>query len=92
MVRHPRFRDVWGVDLIALPWAGDWALELTIDGPLGHGVTTVGPITLLERPGPPATAAWIVGVLPIAYLVWLVARSWSRVRPGRTAEARVWAA
>ena len=92
LVRHPRYRDVWGVDLIALPWAGDWAIELTIDGPLGQGASTIAPITLLERPGPPATAAWLVGALPIAYLIWLVARAWSSVRPGRTDAARVWTA
>ena len=90
LVRHPRQRDVWGLDLIALPWPGDWTIELTIDGPAGHGAGTIGPITLLERPGPPAAAIWLVGALPLVFLVWLLVRSWRRVQPARIAEAGTW--
>jgi hypothetical protein len=92
LVRHPRFRDVWGVDLIALPWAGEWTIELTVNGPLGTGTGVVGPVVLLERPGPPASLAWAIGMLPIGFLVWLVSRGWWRVRPARQVEARVWSA
>ena len=90
LVRHPRQRDAWGLDLIALRWAGDRTLELTIDGPAGHGTGTSGPITLLERSGPPASASWLVGMLPLLFLVWLLVRSWHRVQPARAAEARSW--
>ena len=91
LVRHPRQRDAWGLDLIALPWAGDWTLELTIDGPAGRGTGTLGAVSLLERPGPPAAASWLVGALPVGFLVWLLVRSWRHVRPAQTVEARSWA-
>ena len=89
--RHPRQRDVWGLDLFALPHPGEWQIKLTIDGPLGPGEATVGPFTVLEQPGPPAPVSWAVGVLPpLGFLVWLIARAGLRVHPGRRAEARVW--
>lgn len=90
LARHPRYRDLWGLDLIALPAAGDWRIVLTLDGPLGAGRGELGPVRLGERPGPPATVAWLVGVLPLGFLLWLIARAWHRVRPLAAPEARSW--
>ncbi len=89
--RHPRQRDRWGLDLIALPLAGAWTMELAIDGPRGAGTATVGPIEVGPRPGPPAPAAYLVGVLPLLAVVGLIVTGWRRVRPAQAADARSWA-
>lgn len=88
--RHPRQRDRWGLDLIALPAEGDWTFTLAIDGPRGPGTATVGPIAVGPRPGPPAPLAYLVGVLPLFAVAALIVVGWCRVRPGRTAEAATW--
>lgn len=89
--RHPRQRELWGLDLIALPLEGDWTLELAIDGPQGVGAATIGPIAVGPRPGPPAPVAYLVGILPLVAVAGLVAAGWRRVRPRATAAARSWA-
>jgi hypothetical protein len=33
---------------------------------------------------------WLIAVLPLLFLLWLGARGWMRVRPGRTEEAYAW--
>lgn len=88
--RHPRFRELWGLDLIALPAEGEWTIVLTVDGPLGAGTGRLQGVAVEERPGPPAAAAWLVGVLPLGFLLWLIARAWRRVRPLTAPEARSW--
>jgi hypothetical protein len=88
--RHPRQRDLWGLDLIALPAQGDWTIELTIDGPKGIGTGTLTGISVGERPGPPLSPMWLIAILPLVFLLWLGIRAWFMVRPGRTAEAHSW--
>lgn len=87
--RHPRQREYWGLDLIALPAEGEWTLTLTVDGAAGPGETSftlpVGP-----RPGPPPLPMWLLGILPAVALVALVVAGWRRVHPGRTADAATW--
>jgi hypothetical protein len=71
--RHPRNREVWGLDLLALPVPGPWTIELTIEGPEGSGAGAFGPMTLLEQPGPPPLLSWLVGILPpILFLAGLL--------------------
>jgi hypothetical protein len=89
--RHPRQRERWGLDLIALPLAGAWTMELEIDGPEGLGAATVGPFEVGPRPGPPAPLAYLVGVLPLLAVVGLVVAGWRRIRPAETSDARSWA-
>jgi hypothetical protein len=89
--RHPRQRALWGLDLIALPAAGDWTIELTVTGPEGSGTGVLSAIPVGERPGPPPAPMWLVAALPLFFLLWLGVRGWLRVRPGQTAEARSWA-
>ena len=89
--RHPRQRDRWGLDLIALPAEGTWTMEIEVAGPEGEGAATVGPIEVGPRPGPPAAAAYLVGVLPLVAVVGLVVAGWRRVRPAETSDARSWA-
>ena len=88
--RHPRQRDLWGLDLIAFPTPGDWTIELTIDGPEGTGVGTLTAIPVGERPGPPPAPMWAIAALPLVFLVWLGVRGWMRVRPGKTEAAHAW--
>ena len=89
--RHPRQRALWGLDLIALPAAGNWSMELTVDGPQGSGKGILSDIPVGERPGPPPAPMWLVAALPLVFLFWLGVRGWRQVRPGRTAEAQSWA-
>jgi hypothetical protein len=88
--RHPRQRDLWGLDLIAFPTPGDWTIELTIDGPEGTGTGTLSGIPVGERPGPPPAPMWAIAALPLVFLVWLGVRGWMRVRPGKTKAAHAW--
>lgn len=74
--RHPRQRDVWGLDLIALPDPGAWAIGIAVDGPAGQGSGTLDGVTVEQRPGPPAAPLWLVSVLPLIFLLWLTARAW----------------
>lgn len=87
--RHPRQRDYWGRDLIALPAEGAWALTLTVDGPAGSGETTF-PLPVGPRPGPPPLPMWLLGILPAVGLIALVVAGWRRVHPGRTPDAAAW--
>jgi hypothetical protein len=91
LARHPRQRELWGLDLIALEPPGNWTIELTIDGPLGSGAGTLNGIEVGERPGPPPTPLWLLASMPLLFLIWLGARGWRAVRPGRTAAAHSWA-
>ena len=88
--RHPRQRELWGLDLIALPTAGEWSIELTVTGPEGTGSGTLTGIPVGERPGPPPAPMWLIAALPLLFLLWLLVRGWVQVRPGRTAEAHGW--
>ncbi len=88
--RHPRMREMWGLDLIALPTAGDWTIELTVEGPEGSGAATLSGIPVGERPGPPPLPFWIVAALPLLFLLALGVRGWRAVRPGKAPEAHAW--
>jgi hypothetical protein len=85
--RHPRQRDLWGLDLIALPATGDWTIELTVDGPEGTGTGTLTGIPVGERPGPPLAPMWVIGALPLFFLIAVGVRGWRSVKPGRTPDA-----
>lgn len=88
--RHPRQRELWGLDLIALPTPGDWSIELTVTGPEGSGTGVLSGIPVGERPGPPPAPMWLIAALPLFFLLWLGVRGWLRVRPGKTSAAHAW--
>ncbi len=82
LVRHPRKRDVWGLDTRALDDAGSYSFGFAIDGPQGHGEGTLSGVTVLDQPGPPLPLSWSVASLPLLALVALVVVGWRRTRPG----------
>jgi hypothetical protein len=83
LARHPRQRDVWGLDTEALDAAGVYALRFTVDGPQGPGEGELRGLEVLGQPGPPLALSWTVGSLPLVGLVALIVVAWRRVRPGR---------
>lgn len=89
LVRHPRQREDWGLDIIALPEEGVWTMRLAIDGPLGPGEGSL-PLTLGPRPGPPVLVGWLPPLTVIAAMLTAIVIAWRRVRPGRQPETWAW--
>ena len=80
LVRHPRNRKVWGLDIQALPQQGRWTLRFALNGPSGSGTGDVA-ITVLEQPGPPMGISWAISSLPLLGLVTLIVTGWRRTWP-----------
>ena len=78
--RHPRKRDVWGLDVESLDSEGNWTLRFDIDGPHGHGTGELRNLSVLEQPGPPLALSWTVSTLPLLGLVIFLAYAWHRTR------------
>lgn len=83
LVRHPRKRDSWGLDTLALNTPGNYSFGFVIDGPLGSGQGTLNGVTVLDQPGPPLPLSWAVGTLPLGVLVVFLVVAWRSTRPGR---------
>ena len=81
--RHPRERDVWGLDVEALDKPGTYTIRFAINGPQGYGAGSLTGLTVLDQPGPPLALSWAVGTLPLWGLIALITVAWRRVRPGR---------
>jgi hypothetical protein len=90
LARHPRMREVWGLDVIALPAEGPWSMIFRIDGPAGSGEGRLASLMLGERPGPAAAISWSIGLLPMLVAIIAFAIAWWRVRPQRRPDAWVW--
>jgi hypothetical protein len=86
LVRHPRKRDVWGLDVEALDDPGVYSFVFLIDGPQGHGEGTLSGVRVLDQPGPPLALSWSVASLPLIALLGLIGVAWRKVRPGRHLE------
>ncbi|MFD0360199.1 hypothetical protein ACFQZZ_01905 [Nocardia sp. GCM10030253] len=82
LVRHPRKRDSWGLDVRAFDDPGIYRFTFTIDGPLGHGEGTLDGVEVLDQPGPPLPLSWTIGTLPLLGLVVFLTVAWRRTRPG----------
>lgn len=78
--RHPRKRDVWGLDVQSLDREGDWTFRFEIDGPQGHGAGELRDLTVLRQPGPPLGLSWALSTLPLLGLVIFLAYVWRRTR------------
>jgi hypothetical protein len=90
LVRHPRQREDWGLDVIALPEAGEWTVRLAVDGPLGPGAGTLT-IPIGPRPGPPELVGWLPPLAVFAAMIAAMIAGWRRVRPSRQPETWSWA-
>ncbi|WP_072474969.1 hypothetical protein [Amycolatopsis australiensis] len=80
LVRHPRKREVWGLDVRSLPRAGDWTFVFTVNGPAGSGTGQLRALPVQEQPGPPMGLSWAISTLPLIGLVVLVVVAWRRTR------------
>jgi hypothetical protein len=80
LVRHPRKREVWGLDVRSLPTAGDWTFKFTVDGPAGHGEGQLAGLKVLEQPGPPMGLSWAISTIPLFGLIALIVVAWRRTR------------
>lgn len=80
--RHPRARQAWGLDVVALPEEGPWHFEFTVHGPDGTSTATL-PVTVGPMPGPPMAVSWVVGMTPWAVALVVLGRRWRRT--GRSA-------
>lgn len=89
LVRHPRMRTVWGLDVVALPEQGRWTMRFQIDGPLGRGDGRL-PVVLLPRPGPPVLVGWIPVLLVTGGLLAAILFAWRHARPVRQSETWSW--
>nr|WP_085995642.1 hypothetical protein [Nocardia transvalensis] len=78
--RHPRKRDVWGLDVRSLNQEGNWTYRFEIDGPQGHGVGELRDLPVLQQPGPPLGISWALSSLPLIGLVIFLAYVWRRTR------------
>lgn len=89
LVRHPRLRSAWGLDIVALPEPGRWSLRFDLVGPAGEGVGGV-PITLGERLGPPVIVGWLPVLAAVGAMVGAFVVGWRRTRPARAPETWAW--
>jgi hypothetical protein len=81
LARHPRKRDVWGLDVRSLDTQGNWTFRFVIDGASGRGVGTLPNVPVLAQPGPPLALSWSISVLPLIGIIAFLAVAWRRTRP-----------
>ncbi|WP_405493195.1 hypothetical protein [Nocardia sp. NBC_00511] len=79
--RHPRKREVWGLDVRSLDKQGDWTFRFAIDGPQGHGEGELRNLAVLQQPGPPLGVSWAISSLPLFGLIAFLTYAWRRTRP-----------
>ncbi|MGW4355218.1 hypothetical protein ACWELJ_24335 [Nocardia sp. NPDC004582] len=78
--RHPRKRDVWGLDVRSLDQEGTWKFHFVIDGPQGRGEGDLANLQVLEQPGPPLGISWAISTLPLIGLIAFLVYAWRRNR------------
>jgi hypothetical protein len=83
LVRHPRKRDSWGLDVKSFNSPGAYSFGFAVDGPLGHGEGTLEGVRILDQPGPPLALSWAIGSLPLFGLLIFLGVAWRSIRPGR---------
>jgi hypothetical protein len=80
LARHPRKREVWGLDVMALPEPGTWSLRFDIEGPAGTGTGELKNLQVMEQPGPPMGLSWAISTIPLFGLIALIVIAWRRTR------------
>jgi hypothetical protein len=83
LMRHPRKRDAWGLDVKALNTPGTYSFGFQIAGPQGVGQGILRGVTVLNQPGPPLPLSWTIGSLPFVGLIAFLVIAWRRTKPGR---------
>lgn len=83
LARHPRQREVWGLDIYALPAPGTWTLKFDVDGPAGPASGELKNLQVMEQPGPPMGLSWAISTIPLLGLITFIVIAWRRTRtPG----------
>lgn len=81
LVRHPRKRDAWGLDVQAMPDSGKADFTFAVTGPQGEGKGTLRDVAVLGQPGPPLSVSWGVCALPVVGMLTYLTVGWRRNRP-----------
>ncbi|TDZ42288.1 hypothetical protein [Mycobacteroides franklinii] len=79
LARHPRKREVWGLDIKALQEEGHFQFVFDIDGQRGPGKGTLN-LDVLSQPGPPLALSWTISLIPLFALVGVLIVAWRRTR------------
>lgn len=80
LARHPRKREVWGLDIRSLPAEGTWTLRFDIEGPAGTGTGELKNLQVMAQPGPPMSMSWAISTIPLFGLIALIVVAWRRTR------------
>jgi hypothetical protein len=80
LARHPRKREVWGLDIYALPAPGEWTLRFELDGPAGPATGELKNLKVAEQPGPPMGLSWAISTIPLFGLIAFIVIAWRRTR------------
>lgn len=80
LARHPRKREVWGLDIHALPAPGTWTFRFDLEGPAGPATGELRNLQVMEQPGPPMGLSWAISTIPLFGLIGLVVIAWRRTR------------
>ncbi|WP_211370947.1 hypothetical protein [Nonomuraea turkmeniaca] len=87
--RHPRARQVWGLDVVSLQEEGTWRFEFAVEGP-GGTATGVLPVPVIGQPGPPLPLSWTIALAPWAPVAVLLGVGWRRTRQIRKSARPAW--
>ncbi|TEA03847.1 hypothetical protein [Mycobacteroides salmoniphilum] len=79
LARHPRKREVWGLDIRALQEEGHYQFIFDITGPQGPGRGTLN-LEVLSQPGPPLALSWTLSLIPVFALAGVLIVAWRRTR------------
>ncbi|MBA0048798.1 hypothetical protein [Mycobacteroides sp. LB1] len=79
LARHPRKREVWGLDIRALQEEGQHQFIFDITGPRGPGKGTLN-LEVLPQPGPPLGLSWMISLIPVFALAGILIAAWRRTR------------
>jgi hypothetical protein len=80
LARHPRKREVWGLDVRALPQQGTWTFKFDLDGPAGPATGELKNLQVMDQPGPPMGLSWAISTIPLFGLIAFIVIAWRRTR------------
>jgi len=80
LARHPRKREVWGLDVRALPEPGTWTFRFDLDGPAGAATGELKNLQVMDQPGPPMGLSWAISTIPLFGLIAFIVVAWRRTR------------